>query len=215
MMTTGRETVTQVDIRAASMRALRERLETLTWIIEGKTGQFIKVYDVWPDPNKEFVMPAATALLTSAHLDYSYLAPFEAEEEIIGEVGNAIFEVGYWTAEVMVDIWTRNPVEMDVIVRAIQDMLAPDMERFGLYIELPDYYNQQGRYTYTGERPVLSEDRVMAAIRRTALTLTVEVPYVRSVTGLPVLEPRINLYVGESVDVKETDPAILQSQGGD
>lgn len=209
-----RETVTQVDVRTAALRALRDRLSEISWVIEGKTSKFVKVYDTWPDPNKLFTMPACALLLSSAEIDYSGFTPYEAEEEVLGEVGNATFVVGEWIGTVVVDVWARNPIEMNVIVRTLQDTLNPDLDRFGLYIKLDDYFGQCARYSYMEERTFLSEDRVIAGTRRTSLTLKVEVPYVRPVTGLPVLEPRIQLFVGEAVDVNETSLSKLQEQGG-
>lgn len=207
--------LTQVDVRTAAFRALRDYLKKLTWTIEGKETSFREVYESWPDPQREIKLPSVSLLLIEARFDFSSFTPFVVEETVNGESGEATFQTGEWIADLQVDVWAREQIELDTAVRALEDAFNPDPDRYGLTLPLPLYLDQKGRFTLNAERPNMTEDRALASIRRTTLTVTVEVPYVRHVTGLPLLKPKVQIYVGESVDVAETSLSVLQQQGGD
>lgn len=203
--------MTQIDVATVVRRALADHiLKSCLWDLAGRTAKFSRVYDDWPDFNRDFNPPSASILVESAEVDASGLAPYVVREIEAGSDGILIVKDGEWLADLMVDVWTSTIDDMDGAVRSLQEVLNPDQDQYGLRLPLGDsYFGATAQFTYKGEKVLQTEERTIAGIRRTSLTVGCQGEYLRAVRA-KAFAPKVMIAVGQDIDPANPKPSDFE-----
>lgn len=176
-----------MDARDALAMALRRHVESLRFT-GCQADRFAEVFDEWPSFNEGMVVPAAAVLPGEFRYDAWSLSPHLIEEtwEPTGKPGWGLYQTAEVAAELQLDIRTNQIFERPILMRAIEDSFqAPNMlmdntaARYGLLLDMPEYYGLKGRFAILSGSVIDNEDAAMREKRDAIFTISARVPKVQ------------------------------------
>ncbi len=173
------------DLRSSMALALRRHLEGLDFF-NPSLFRFAEVYEEWPSYTSRYVPPAACVLPSSwKYADWSF-SPKLLEDtwENTGEQGFALYKLSEVEVEFEVSLRTNSVGERAAIVLGVEEsFVAPDVlmddaagARYGLILDLPEYYGLSARFALMAGRVIDDEDRAMREHRDAILTISAQAP---------------------------------------
>ncbi len=184
-----------LSIRAAMARAIERALLEHQFDVHGRAGEFAAVYDSWPDYTARIVVPAAVVLptplryvaarMTPALIRESW-EPKDGEGKSLGLPGFGLYKTADVEGDFQVQIRTPTEGERDPYVAGMEDLwTASDTDpvdvsgfqpgsteaRYGVILDLPEYYNQCAGFWLLEQLPLDDADKVTREHRETIFTI--------------------------------------------
>ena len=177
-----------LDVRGALAMALRRHVEGLTFA--GSQDQnFAEVFEEWPSFNESEVPPAACVLPGEWKYADAHMTPRILEDtwEPKGMPGWALQKTAELMCEFQLVIRTNLPAERTILMRAIEESFQKDTDqRYGILVDLPEYYQLTGRFVLLGGSVIDNEDTAMREMRDAAFTISASSPKVQVVPIWPM-----------------------------
>lgn len=203
-----------LNARAALALALRRHLEGLSFSLVGGAFTLAQVFDDWPSYQSRLVPPSACVLPGSwRYADWAFtphLLEDTVEPACVPGVGMSTPGFGlYKTAELECDfevsVHSNTVAERDAVVLGIEDaFVAPTVlmneqrgPRYGILLDLPEYYALQGRFALQSARVIDNEETAMRESRDAVIVISCQAPKVQ--VG-PVFPLRLKI----TLDVERT-----------
>lgn len=195
--------IRRCDLETAMARALVELVRGRSFTAPGGPVRLLEVYEEWPDLNDGNVAPAACVLPDG---DLTISAPqatpalMEDTWERQGEPGFGLYKLGEGTKDFLLEVRASSPEERSAVVGGLEDLLAVDPEvlmtdqgtRYGVVVELGDYYRVPARFTLLSSRKLDDSDSAAKNIEEAQLVVRCDAPKV--IVG-PVQPFKLNLVV--------------------
>ena len=177
-----------LDARDALAMALRRHVEALTFA-GSQAQKFAEVFEEWPSFIDSEVVPAACVLPGEFRYADAHMTPRLLEEtwEPKGMPGWALQKTAELMCEFQLVIRTNLPAERPILMRAIEEsfQLGTD-QRYGILVDLPEYYQIKGRFSLQGGSVIDNEDTAMREKRDAAFTVSASAPKVQVVAVWPM-----------------------------
>ena len=194
--------------RDAMALALRHHLEGLVFKLAGGTFKLATVFDEWPAYLDRYVPPCACVLPNEwRYADWSFTPKLlEDTWEVSGEPGFGLYKLSEIETDFEISLRTNNPAERDALIEGIEEsfvaprVLMDDAQgpRYGLILQLPEYYGLAARFALQSARVIDDEERTMREQRDAVLTVSSQAPQVRVGPVYP-----LNLKIRLSIDGEE------------
>lgn len=179
-----------LDLRAAMATALAKKLrETEFPTPAGGTIRFAEVFDAWPRYTDRHVAPAACVLPSSWIYDAARMTPTLLEDtwEPKGAVGFGLYKLADITADFDIMIRAPSDAERSVLIAGLEQIwVAPEVlmdplqgARYGVLLEMPEYWNVCAGFALKSARVLDDETRAMREHREAILTVTGQAPQVK------------------------------------
>jgi hypothetical protein len=189
--------VRETDCRTALSRGLRHYLSqaSIDWF-DGKTYQFINVFESWAEPEDPAEFPSlAIVAATDAQYDADRLGSpsiikLEAQQEEEPTPARYIKISSEMVQEFELCIWATSPNERAALVAIVEDMLEPVDWMTGVRLELPFYFNSRATYE---KLSVVYDDNEADAQRRwrqAIISLTATLSQIVPLGKLPYFRPQ-------------------------
>ena len=177
-----------LDVRDALAMALRRHVVALTFA-GSQAQQFAEVFEEWPSFNDSEVPPAACVLPGEFKYSDAHMTPRLLEDtwEPKGMPGWALLKTAELACEFQLVIRTNLPAERPILMRAIEESFQKDTDqRYGILVDLPEYYQLKGRFVLLGGSVIDNEDTAMREKRDAAFTVSASAPKVQVVSVWPM-----------------------------
>lgn len=177
-----------LDARSALAMALRRHVEALQFV-GSQAQQFAEVFEEWPSFNDSEVVPAACVLPGEWKYGDAHMTPRLLEDtwEPKGMPGWALQKTSELMCEFQLVLRTNLPAERPILMRAIEESFQNGTdERYGIIVDLPEYYQLTGRFVLLGGSVIDNEDTAMREKRDAAFTISASAPKVQIVPVWPM-----------------------------
>jgi hypothetical protein len=164
----------ETDARTALTRGLAEYVSQLS--IDASGGRFLAfnaVFQTWAEPEDEAVYPRAAVYAESpGEYEDSKLTPIiSSVPRLPPPDGRFITSPAEMRLDMILDVWTTDPAARYNLVALLEDRLNPVDWRYGMLLELPHYFGQQGTYEPRDMSYIDGEDSAQRRIRRARFTI--------------------------------------------
>jgi hypothetical protein len=177
-----------LDARGALAMALRRHIEGLTFA-GSQAQQFAEVFEEWPSFNDAEVPPVACVLPGDWKYGDSHMTPRLLEDtwEPQGMPGWALYKTAELTCEFQLVIRTNLPAERPILIRAIEESFQHGTDqRYGILLDLPEYYQLKGTLALLGGSVIDNEDAAMREKRDAMFMISAPAPKVQVVPVWPM-----------------------------
>lgn len=182
-----------VDTKTALSRALAEYIAKLQVTQpEGRTAAFIKVFDVWAEPEDVASFPSAVIFPVS-DLTYEETDMATRTFEIVPGVKARRWASAKTTFNLIV--WTNDPEERLMLCWMLENALNPVDGHAGFILEVPYYFNARARYLVTGLTYEDDSESAQQRWRKASFAIEAEIPAYATVGRVPYLIPTIDVKV--------------------
>jgi len=154
----------------------------------GGSFRFAEVFSSWPSYEQRYVPPSACVLPTPTIYDAARLTPTLMEDtwEPPGDIGFGLYKLADIEAEFEVNIRTASATERSDIIAQVEQMWVADgllMDhaagaRYGILLEMPEYFGVCAGFSLKSARVLDDEDRAMREHREAIITLMGVAPQV-------------------------------------
>ena len=168
--------------------ALRRHIEGLTFA-GSQAQQFAEVFDEWPSFNDSEVPPVACVLPGDFTYGDAHMTPRLLEDtwEPKGMPGWCLYKTAELTCEFQLVLRTNLPAERPLLMRAIEESFQNGTdERYGIIVDLPEYYQLTGRYVLKSGSVIDNEDAAMREKRDAMFMISATAPKVQVVPAWPM-----------------------------
>jgi len=192
LLTSNRET----DARTALKRGLAEYIQSLSLSTQaGRSVQFERVYDVWPDHEDKAVYPSAIVYSVGDGIyDASSFTPTVSTRCLTND-GFFLSKYAEYAVDLRVEYWSNDPEERIALTMMLEDAFNPVDWMGGAKIELPHYHNQFAIYELKTNNFPDSEGDVLSRTRKAYFTVSGQVSAVRCVDLVRLTEVRSQVTV--------------------
>ena len=177
-----------LDVRSALAAALRRHVEALTFA-GSQAQRFAEVFDEWPSFADSEVCPVACVLPGECVYDAAHMTPRILEDtwEPRGMPGWGLQKTAELTCEFQLVLRTNLPAERPVLMRAIEESFQRGTdERYGIVVDLPEYYRIAGRFVLLRGSVVDNEDTAMREKRDAMFMISASAPKVQVAPIFPM-----------------------------
>lgn len=183
------------DTRTALTRGLAEYLETLSinWP-GGRQSRFVKVLQVWSEPEAIAEYPSAVVYSTDAGTyEDSVLSP----TLIMLPNRTYLRAVAELRLMMTVEVWATDPKERMALAAMLEDAFDPHEFMTGVRLQLPHYHNQRATYEKMSMTYDDSLDTAQRRWRKAVFTIAGNLTQLRKVGALPTMDLRVKTQVVE------------------
>lgn len=186
----------QTDARTALKRGLAEYIRSLSLVaLGGRSVQFERVFDVWPDHEDKAVYPSAVVYSSGDGIyDASSFTPTVSSRCLTND-GFFLTKYAEYAVDLRVEYWSNDPEERIALTMMLEDAFNPVDWMGGAKIELPHYHNQFAIYELKTNNFPDSEGDVLARTRKAYFTVSGQVSAVRCVNLTRLTEVRSQVTV--------------------
>lgn len=177
-----------LDVRGALAMALRRHIEQLSFA-GSQAQRFAEVFEEWPSFNDSEVAPVACVLPGDWKYGDAHMTPRLLEDtwEPKGMPGWCLYKTAELMCEFQLSIRTNLPAERPILIRAIEESFQHGTEeRYGIIIDLPEYYQLTGRFVLLGGSVIDNEDAAMREKRDAVFTISATAPKVQVMPVWPM-----------------------------
>lgn len=179
-----------LSLRAAMAFALTDKLRNTGFSTPGGGLTYLnEVYPEWPDPEDNFVTPAATIMPGTAVYEDAGMTPTLLQEtwEPYGQPGWGLYKTSELVVPYTIQIRCPTSAERDVIVAGVEDMWVDDEvlmdhqegARYGILIDLPQYWGVTATFTLMSMETLDNEDAAMRNHREATFSIMGRAPAVK------------------------------------
>ena len=182
-----------LDLRSAMALSLARFLRDKVFFNPGQF-QFAQVFEDWPSYLKRFVSPSACVLpgswiyadaLMTPHLLEKTVEPMNEAGEMLAE-GFGLYKLSEMEVTLEVSLRASSVAERSSIILGLEDKFrAPRLlmddaagPRYGIIVEMPEYYGMCARFALQSARVVDDEDRAMREQRDAVFVISGQAPQV-------------------------------------
>lgn len=177
-------------IRGAMASTLAERLRALEFTDPtGFRFRFAEVFEDWPSYSSKYVPPSACVLPGSWTYADALMTPTLLEDtwEPHGEAGFGLYKLSEVEVDFEVSLRTDSAAQRDDVMLGLEEAFqSPGLlmdhdigARYGVLIEMLDYYKQCVRFALQGARMIDGEDAAMREHRDAVFTIRGIAPQVK------------------------------------
>ena len=168
-----------IDVRSAMALAVARHLRGLEFFNPSRF-QFSEVFEEWPSYLSRYVPPAACVLPTAAKYGDALLTPALCEDtwEVKGEAGFGLYKLSELEVDLEVSIRAAHTSEREAIILGVEQsfvdvglLMTETSGRYGILLDMPEYYGTQCRLSLSSSRVMDDEDRAIREQRDCVLTL--------------------------------------------
>jgi hypothetical protein len=151
--------------------------------------RFAEVFESWPDYTQRFVPPAACVLPGSWPYDAARMTPTLLEDtwEPHGDVGFGLYKTADISADFEINIRATSDAERAVLLAGLEDIWVADEvlmdhisgARYGVLIEMTEYWGVCAGFALKSARVVDNEDMAIRNHREAIITVTGQAPQVK------------------------------------
>jgi len=184
----------ECDAVTALKRGLKEYLEQISLDVAGVRVRYVKVLDVWAEPESFAHFPSAVVQPEGdITYDASSLSP---NISVKNKTPDGLWLVKYSEVSVALTIESHcsSPEERVQITMMLEDALNPVEWMYGFQLELPHYFNQRAHYEVHNGKMDDTSDQAVRRLRPGVITVAANVSVMR-VLELPGLRPVVRLGV--------------------
>lgn len=178
-----------MDVRSAMAVALQRHLENLVFSKPGNPAyRFSEVHDTWPSYLQRYVPPSACILPGEWTYGDALFTPHLLEDtwEVAGEPGFGLYKLSELETDFQISFRTDEVAERAGILRGIEEsfraprLLMDDAQgpRFGLLLDMPEYYALKGRFALKSARLIDDEERAVREQRDAVVVINAQAPQV-------------------------------------
>lgn len=176
------------DARGAMALALARHLAGLKFF-NPAMFQFVRVFAEWPSQLDRYIPPSAVVLPSAwKYADWAF-TPHLLEDtwENPGEAGFGLYKLSEIEVELEVSVRTNHVSEREAVILGVEESFVdPELlmsekygGRYGLLLDLPEYYNLTARFALQSARVIDDEDRAMREQRDAVFVISAQAPQVR------------------------------------
>ncbi len=185
----------ETDAVTALKRGLKEYLEQLYVDVAGVRVRYLKVLDVWAEPEGDIAVFPAAVVQSMGDITYD-ASSFTPVLSLKNKLPDGSWLVKYSEVSVMLTIESHcsSPEERVSINMLLEDAMNPVDWMYGFQLDLPHYYNQRAHFEPLNNKMDDSADQAVRRLRPGIITLMANISVMR-VRTLPGLRPVVQLTV--------------------
>jgi len=187
------------DCRTALTRGVKEYIEQLRIVINGRESRFKHVLETYAESEQPAEYPGACIYAPGdGTYDASNLTPIERDLDS----GLALFKSAEYSLDILVELWASDPKQRMALVAMLEDAFDPVDFMTGFVLELPHYHNVRAIYEKRSCTYEDIGDQAQRRWRKAIFTINGTVSQLRSLNAkLPRLQTRTDVTVDQVEDI--------------